>query len=152
MVLQIGVIGGHKASPAEIKVAESVGEKLALAGAVLVCGGLTGVMEAACRGAKRSGGVTIGILPGLRAEDANQYVDYPIVTGIGDARNSIVVRSAQAVIAVAGSTGTLSEIAYALKSEIPVISLNSWDIPGVHQVDKPAAAVELALELADGKG
>ena len=131
--MRIGVIGGHKADPETTQLAEAVGEEIAKAGATLVCGGLGGVMEAACRGAKKAGGVTIGILPGLEAAAANPYVDYPIVTGIGDARNSIVVRSSEAVIAVAGEYGTLSEIAYALKSLIPVITLESWDIPGVEQ-------------------
>ena len=154
--MRIAVIGGHQANPEQLQEAEALGGAIAVAGATLICGGLGGIMEAACRGARLAGGVTIGILPGLLAEEANDYVLYPIVTGIGDARNSIVVRSAEVVIAVAGSTGTLSEIAYALKSNIPVFSLRSWNIPGVVQVASPAEAVVKAVaclkeEPSDGE-
>jgi len=106
--LFIAVIGGSECSPEEAKMAEEVGRELALRGATIVCGGLGGVMEAACRGAHSAKGITVGILPGDDREAANPHVDIPIVTGMGYARNAIVVKSAQAVIAIAGSYGTLS--------------------------------------------
>ncbi len=104
----IAVIGGSDASPEEISLAEDVGRGLAKQGAVLVCGGLGGVMEAACRGSSLGGGVTVGILPGDSAKAANPYVQIPIVTGMGYARNVVVVKSAHAIIAIGGSYGTLS--------------------------------------------
>lgn len=150
----IAVIGGSMAPPEEVATAEAVGRGLAERGAVLICGGRSGVMEAACRGAKSAGGLTIGILPGTAREEANPYVDVPIVTGIGEARNVIVVRSAQAVIAIGGSYGTLTEIAYALLFGTPVVALNSWEIarpghppPPIHHAATPEEAVALALRL-----
>jgi uncharacterized protein (TIGR00725 family) len=124
----VAVIGGGRCSEEVAQVAESVGRELARRGAALVCGGLGGVMKAACRGAKSEGGLTIGILPGFSHHDANPHVDIPIVTGMGEARNVIVVRTAQAVIAVDGEFGTLSEIAHALKLGIPVVGLNTWQL------------------------
>jgi uncharacterized protein (TIGR00725 family) len=124
----IAVIGGSKATPEEAAAAEAVGRALAEGGAVLVCGGRGGVMEAACRGAKAAGGLTIGILPGADRGEANPYVDISIVTGIGLARNAIVTRTVQATIAVGGSYGTLSEIAYALMFGVPVVGLGTWEI------------------------
>jgi hypothetical protein len=151
----IAVIGGSQCSPQEARLAEDVGRELARRGAILVCGGLSGVMEAACRGANSEGGVTIGILPGENRQAANPYVQIPIVTGIGYARNVAVVKSAQAVIAISGSYGTLSEISYALQSGIPVIGLNTWSLSkdgqqdnSIIPVQNAAEAVELALELA----
>ena len=148
----IAVIGGSQASTQEIKMAEGVGRELAKKGAILVCGGLGGVMEAACRGATFAGGLTIGILPGNSPKDANPYVRIPIVSGVGYARNIAVVKSAQAVIAVGGSYGTLSEIAYARQSDIPVIGLNTWSVSRNGQTDDsiivakdPAEAVDIAL-------
>ena len=153
----IAVIGGAEPSPREAQLAEEVGRELARQGAILVCGGLGGVMEAACRGAQSEGGVTIGILPGESRQAANPYVQIPIVTGIGHARNIAVVKSAQAVIAVDGSYGTLSEISYALDSGIPVIGLNTWSLSRNGQQDdsiilaqNPAEAVNKALNLATG--
>jgi len=123
-------------------------------GAILVCGGLGGVMEAACKGAQSEGGVTIGILPGENRQAANPYVQIPIVTGIGYARNVAVVKSAQAVIAIGGSYGTLSEIGHALRSGIPVIGLNTWSLSRNGQQDNsiilaqnPTEAVNKALNL-----
>jgi len=123
-------------------------------GAILVCGGLGGVMEAACKGAQSEGGVTIGILPGESRQAANPYVQIPIVTGIGYARNVAVVKSAQAVIAIGGSYGTLSEIGHALQSGIPVIGLNTWSLSRNGQQDNsiilaqnPTEAVNKALNL-----
>ncbi len=124
----IAVIGGSQASRQEIRLAEEVGQELAKKGIILVCGGLGGVMEAACRGASSEGGITIGILPGENRQAANSYVQIPIVTGMGYARNVAVVKSAQAVIAIGGNYGTLSEIGHALQSGIPVIGLGTWSL------------------------
>ncbi len=150
----IAVIGGSEPSAEEARLAEEIGRELAKRGATLVCGGLGGVMEAACRGASSAGGVTIGILPGDSPEAANPYVQIPIVTGMGYARNVSVVKSAQAVIAIGGSYGTLSEIAHALQSDIPVIGLNTWELSRNGQQDNsiilaqnPTEAVNKALNL-----
>ncbi len=153
--MRIAVIGGGFCDAETAALAEEVGRELARRGAILVCGGLGGVMEAACRGAKSAGGLTVGILPGVSAADANPYVDIPIVTGLGEARNIIVVRSAQAVIAVNGEYGTLSEIAYALKLGIPVVGLRTWqlrkdgrEVEAITVAKDPKDAVEKALRLA----
>jgi uncharacterized protein (TIGR00725 family) len=122
-----------------------VGRALGERGVALVCGGLGGVMEAACRGAKGAGGATIGILPGSDRAAANGFVDVAIPTGLGEARNALVVRAADAVIAVGGGYGTLSEIALALKAGKRVVGLDTWDIDGVEAVDSPVAAVEAVL-------
>jgi uncharacterized protein (TIGR00725 family) len=151
----IGVIGGSAPTVEETSLAEAVGRRLAERGAVLICGGRGGVMEAACRGAKQAGGVTVGILPGTSRHQANPYVDVPIVTGIGEARNAIITRTGEAVIAVGGSFGTLSEIALALRFGKPVIGLETWvmtreghpEVPVVY-VETPEQAVEQALALA----
>jgi len=152
----IAVIGGAEPTPEEADIAEAVGRELAKHGAALVCGGLGGVMEAACKGACTEGGLTIGILPGNSRSLANPYVQIPIATGIGYARNSVVVKSSQAVIAIGGSYGTLTEISYALQNGIPVIGLNTWTISRGDKPDKsiipaetPEKAVEMALALAD---
>jgi len=150
----IAVIGGSEVPPQVAELAEEVGREIARRGAVLVCGGLGGVMEAACRGASSEGGLTIGILPGENRRTANPYVKIPIVTGTGYARNVAVVKSAQAVIAIDGSYGTLSEIGHALQSGIPVIGLNTWSLSINGQADKsiipaenPKAAVNKAIKL-----
>lgn len=148
----IGVIGAGACDARVAAHAEAVGRGIAEAGFVLVCGGLGGVMEAACRGASQAGGTTVGVLPGNTAADANAHVSLALPTGMGVARNVIIVRSAAALIAVDGGPGTLSEIAYALQLEVPVVSLGSWDVaPEVEQVDSPEAAVALAVELAVGQ-
>ena len=151
----IAVIGGGQCSSEEARLAEEVGRELAKKGATLVCGGLGGVMEAACKGAFSEGGVTIGILPGESRRAANSYVQIPIVTGIGYARNVAVVKSSQAVIAIGGIYGTLSEIGHTLQSGIPVIGLNTWSLSRNGQPDdsiivaqSPAEAVDKALKLA----
>lgn len=151
----IAVIGNSHCSLEEAKLAESIGELLAQRGVTIVCGGLGGVMEAVCKGAKSRGGLTVGILPGDNPNAANRWVDIPIVTGLGEARNVIVVKSAQAVIAIGGGYGTLSEIAFALKSGIPVIGLNTWSLAHsgrqdsfVVKVDSAGEAVEKAISLA----
>jgi len=145
----IAVIGNSSCSPKEAKLAESVGELLAQQGVTVICGGLGGVMEAVCRGAKSKGGLTVGILPGQDSSTANPWVDIPVVTGIGEARNVAVVKSAQAVIAIGGSYGTLSEIAYALKSNIPVIGLNTWSLSRNGQEDDSIIRVRSAAEAVD---
>ena len=125
--------------------AEAVGRELAGRGAVVVCGGLGGVMEAACRGAQEAGGRTVGILPGADRAAANPFVDIAVPTGLGEARNALVVRAADALIAVGGGYGTLSEIALALKAGKRVVGLDSWEIEGVVAVPDPAAAVAAVL-------
>jgi len=145
----IGVIGDSSCPPEEAKLAESVGELLAQRGATIVCGGLGGVMEAVCRGAKSKGGLTIGILPGKNSSTANPWVDIPVVTGLGEARNVVVAKSAQAIIAIGGNYGTLSEIAYALKSSIPVIGLNTWSLSRNGQEDDSIIKVQSATEAVD---
>ena len=129
--------------------AEAVGKLLAKKGVTLLCGGLGGVMEAACHGAKSEGGLTVGILPGQDASAANPWVDIPVVTGMGEARNVAVVKSAQAVIAVGGQYGTLTEIAYALKNGIPVIGLNTWSLSRGGQKDDSIIRVQTANEAVD---
>jgi uncharacterized protein (TIGR00725 family) len=149
----VAVVGGGVCSAKEAALAEAVGRGLAGAGATLICGGLGGVMAAACRGARSAGGLTIGVLPGYRATDANPDVGVPIVTGMGEARNIIIVRTASAVIAVGGEFGTLSEIAFALKLGRPVIGLGTWELVRDGQ---PAQAIvkaqtaEEAVRLALG--
>ncbi len=145
----IGVIGTSEASTEEYQTAEEIGREIARRKGILVCGGLGGVMEASCRGAKSEGGLTIGIIPGSSKKEANPYVDIPIVTGISEARNIIVVRSSNAIIAIGGSFGTLSEIAFALKLEIPVIGINTWEVStNIKKATTPKEAVDLAFSLA----
>jgi uncharacterized protein (TIGR00725 family) len=154
----VSVIGGSAATDEQIAWAEAVGRLLAKNDIVLVCGGLGGIMEAACRGAKAAGGMTIGILPSADRNDANPFVDIPIVTGIGYARNAAVAYSGQAVIAIGGSSGTLSEIAYATVKRIPVVTLDSWDLSEralSHDVrpvaaSSPEDAVEKVMALLGG--
>lgn len=149
MISCIGVIGGNQASDEILKLAEQVGDEIAKSGFVLICGGRGGVMEAACRGAKKAGGITVGILPGDTRQQANGFVDIPIVTGLGIGRNIIVVRSSQAIIALDGKYGTLSEIAHALRLGIPVIGLKTWQISeDINTVNNPKEAVELAKKLS----
>ena len=146
----IAVCGAGIASGEIERLAEETGRLLAEAGAVVVCGGLGGVMEAACRGAKDAGGTTVGILPGPRRADANRWVDIAIPTGMGEMRNALIVRAVDAVIAIAGEFGTLSEIALALKVGTPIVGLATWDLgrPELHQATTPAEAVVRALEFA----
>jgi uncharacterized protein (TIGR00725 family) len=144
MTIYIAVIGPSRASPEIAEAAFQVGALIARGGAILVCGGGGGAMEAACRGARSAGGTTVGILPGPTREDANPFVDIAIPTGMGEARNALVVRAADAVIAVGGGVGTLSEIGLALKMGRPVIGLRTWE------VSPPAEnAVEIAIERVE---
>lgn len=142
--MQIAVIGHGQAAPAEYEAAYAAGRMIAGNGDVLVCGGLGGVMEAACRGAQEAGGTTVGILPGT--EGGNPYLGITIRTGLGHARNVLVILSADAVIAIGGSHGTLSEIALALKTGRPVYGIHTWDIDGVIPCSSPEEAVMRAVQ------
>ena len=146
--VHIAVVGAGRATGDEARAAETIGRALAEAGAVLVCGGLGGVMEAACRGAKAGGGTTVGILPGFSRADANPHVDVALATGLGEARNALVVRSVDALVAVAGEYGTLSEIAFALKAGKPVVGVGTWEIEGVRVAADADEAARMALELS----
>ena len=149
------MVGPGDAAAEELATAEEVGRLLGERSAALVCGGLGGVMEAACRGARSSGGLTLGILPGRDRRDANPYVDVAIPTGLGEARNALVVRAADALVAVGGGYGTLSEIALALKTDTPVVGIRTWELArsssadrGIVQAAGAREAVEIALDLA----
>jgi uncharacterized protein (TIGR00725 family) len=155
--VQISVIGGSQGDEEILREAEEVGRRIAEADAVLVCGGRTGVMEAASKGASEAGGTVIGVLPTSSAEDANPYVTHVIATGVGHARNLAVVGSGDAVIAIGGEWGTLSEIAFARRLERPVVAIRSWALRnqadtdlGIVEADAPEKAVELALRAAAG--
>jgi uncharacterized protein (TIGR00725 family) len=154
----ISVIGGEACGPEALETAEAVGREIARRGATLVCGGRGGVMEAACRGAREEGGHTIGIMPGRSHEDSppNTYVEFPVYTGLGFARNIMVVLSGEAIIAIDGSYGTLSEISYALIHKVPIVGIDTWDFnyrgfDGDAIVREPdaVAAVEKAIALAE---
>ena len=157
----IAVIGNSDPPPHIYELAEAVGRELARRGMMPVCGGLTGVMEAVCKGAKAEGGTTIGILPGGSPDTANVHVDIPITTNMGYARNVAVVSTGRAVIAVGGAFGTLSEIAYALSYGIPVVGLHSWPLTvrgdglpvgdGYIIADDPADAVDKAIAAAGSR-
>jgi uncharacterized protein (TIGR00725 family) len=140
----VAVVGPNEATAEQLAAAEAVGRGLAERGATLVCGGLGGAMEAACRGAAEHGGLTIGILPGADRSAANEWVKVALPTGLGELRNGLVVRAADAVIAVGGAYGTLSEIALALRTGVPVIGVNTWEIDGIEHVGSPEEAVARA--------
>lgn len=142
----IGVIGGSFVEQKYLDLALEVGRLLAQKNIIIVCGGLGGVMEAVCKGASENNGLTVGLLPAGDIMMANPYVKIPLATGMGSARNKIIVESAQALIAIAGAYGTLSEIALALDSGKKVIGLGTWEIPGVIQAKSAEEAVNLALE------
>jgi hypothetical protein len=146
----IGVIGARDGDPETLQRAYDVGKGIAARGYALVCGGLGGVMESACRGASEMGGLTIGILPGDDPASANPFVDVRVATGMGIARNAIIVHSSTAVVAVAGGPGTLSEIAHCLQLGVPVVSLGSFDVsPEVEQVDTAMEAVDAVIAAAE---
>lgn len=154
----ISVIGEGDARPDIAELAEAVGAELARRGVTVACGGLGGVMEAVCRGAKSSGGTTIGILPGSDPCDGNPWIDFPILTGMGYARNVIVAKTGMAVIAVGGAFGTLAEIGHALGDGIPVIGLRTWGLSRNGDSDEsiivasdPTDAVEKAIEAAEAR-
>lgn len=150
---RVAVCGGGEADGATLDAARGVGRALAEAGAVLLCGGLGGVMEAAALGAAEAGGLTVGILPGVSADRANPHISLPLPTGLGEARNAVLVRSADAVIAIGGAWGTLSEIALAKRMGVPVILLAPALAAGLglDTATSPRDAVERALTLA-GQG
>ena len=148
----MAVVGPNQASAEELAAAERVGRGLAERGAVVVCGGLGGAMEAACRGAKQAGGTTVGILPGTDRREANRWVDVAVATGLAEGRNALVVRTADAVIAVGGAYGTLSEIALALRAQLPVVGVGTWELfrggrrdESIVYAETPERAVDLAL-------
>lgn len=156
----ISVIGGERCTREALAAAETIGRELAKRGVTVVCGGRGGVMEAVCRGARSAEGHTIGILPGRGPDDGhpNAYVEFPIYTGMGFARNVMVVLSGEAVIAISGSYGTLSEIAYALIHDIPVIGVDTWDFnyhghdgERIIRVSDPVEAAELAIQQAKNR-
>ena len=159
-MIMVGVIGASEADEQLCTVAEHVGEELASRGAIVICGGLTGVMEAVCRGARKQDGMTVGVIPSDRKEDANPHVQIPIVTGIGVARNAIITRTADVVIAVGGQFGTLSEIGYALSMGKTVVAIDSWrleraterQLPGLIHASNPKEAVDTALESLRPRG
>ncbi len=150
--LAIAVIGAGNAPEETRRLAFEVGREIARAGAVLVNGGLGGVMEAAAAGARSEGGHTLGILPGYDTAAANEHVEFAVATGMGEARNAIVVASADAVIALAGEGGTLAEIGFALKMGRSIVALDSWhELKGLERADTPADAVVRALSLAHAR-
>jgi uncharacterized protein (TIGR00725 family) len=146
-MVYLGVIGGARCTPEVDACAEQVGGEVARSGAILVCGGMGGVMEAASRGARLAGGVTVGILPGLDRESANPYITVAIPTGLGEARNALVVRASDGLIAIDGSYGTLSEIALGLQLGRPIVGLDTWKIDApIIRVSNPLDAVHRLLE------
>jgi uncharacterized protein (TIGR00725 family) len=145
----IAVIGGRRVEKSLLKEAERVGELIATKKAVLVCGGLGGVMEAASKGAKAASGTTIGILPHEHKKEANEYIDIPVATGLGIGRNVIITHTADAVIAIGGEYGTLSEIAFALQLGKPVLGIKTWDIKGIIPAKDAEDAVNKVFELLD---
>ena len=159
MTPYIAVIGGSEFVEEDCANAEEVGRELARAGALLLCGGRSGVMEAACRGAKANGGTTIGFLPGEERGEENDHVDIALPTGMGEMRNMLIVHAADAVIAVGGEFGTLSELAFALRVGKPVFGIDTWELSkkgkaadAIEVVHSPSEAVSRALERVRSKG
>jgi len=150
----VAVVGGSTCTADEAAAAEAVGRLLAGAGAIVLCGGLEGVMEAVARGAQSAGGLTIGLLPGSDPRDANTYIDVPLATGMGEMRNALIVRAAGAVIAIGGAYGTLSEVALALRIGTPIVGLRDRFAGAVEmpRVSDPATAVAWALARAPSSG
>jgi uncharacterized protein (TIGR00725 family) len=146
----VAVIGASQATDEDLRDAESVGALLAHAGAIVVCGGRGGVMAAAAKGAAEAGGTVIGMLPGEGRSDANEWVTVSIPTGMGELRNGLIVRAAEAIIAIGGAYGTLSEIALGLSANLKIYGLHTWEIDGIVVVDSPEQAVEGALAAARG--
>ena len=158
--MRIGVMGAGQCSKEIYSLAEQVGQLIAQHGAILICGGRSGVMEAAAKGAKAVGGITVGILPDEDDLGANPYIDIPVVTGMGNGRNVINILSSQVIIAISGGYGTLSEIALALKAQIPVVGLCTWNFSAetepankkhlFFQANSAEQAVKKAIELTQG--
>jgi len=138
----VAVIGGNYCTREIAEIAYQVGKRIAQKKHILICGGLGGVMEAACRGAKDGGGLTIGVLPGKEKNEANRFIDIPIVTAMSHARNAIITRTADVLIAVDGKYGTLSEIGLALAIDKKVVGINTWDIEGIVSVGSVDEAME----------
>lgn len=145
--IMIAVIGTGSADKSLLKIAEEVGRLIARRDAILICGGLGGVMEAASKGARSEGGTTVGILPQDHKNEANPYIDIPVATGFGEGRNVIIARSADVLITVGGEYGTLSEIAFGLRMGKPVIGIKTWDIKGIIKTENAEDAVNKAFEL-----
>jgi hypothetical protein len=146
--MHIAVVGASRPTDAQAVAAELIGTGLARAGAIVITGGGPGVMAAASKGAAAAGGTVVGILPGTDRAAANRWVGVALVTGLGELRNGLIVRSADALLAVGGAYGTLSEVALALATGVPVIGYDTWDIPGIEVADSPEQAVAMALERA----
>ncbi len=149
MTFVIGVVGSGDTEKRHDPLAVEVGSLIARHGAVMVCGGLSGIMEAASRGAAQEGGTIIGILPGSDKDEANSHITFTIPTGLGVARNVLIVKSADALVALPGGPGTLSEIALALNTGKPVVDLGGWKIEGTRAASTASEAVLLALDLCD---
>ena len=143
----IAVIGGSEPDEKSLKIAEEVGSLIAQKGAVLITGGMGGVMNAASKGAKSANGLVIGILPTDNKTHANPYIDIPIVTGMSEARNIIIARTCDCAVAINGKYGTLSEIAYCLMFNVPVVGINTWDIGApIKKASSATQAVEIIFE------
>jgi uncharacterized protein (TIGR00725 family) len=140
--MNIAVVGGSTCSKKHAKIAFELGSLIAQEGWILICGGRAGVMQAACRGAKEVGGLTVGILPSYDGKDANPYVDVKIPTGLGYARNTLVVRAADIIVAINGKYGTLSEIAFAFNEDKTVLGIDTWDIPKIIKVKTPKDVIQ----------
>lgn len=158
MKTQIGVLGPNSTTEEQSQLGRTVGRLIAESGSILFSGGLGGMMQAAAEGAKSAGGLTVGILPGPDKSEANEFIDIPVATDLGAYRNALLVRSCDAVIAINGAYGTLSEVAFALRLEIPVVGLDTWEVtragimdPGIHVTNSAEEAVTLALQLAKNK-
>ncbi|MEM7393075.1 MAG: TIGR00725 family protein [Verrucomicrobiota bacterium] len=152
----IGVLGPHHCTPEEFQLGVETGAAIARAGAALICGGLNGMMTAAAQGAKSENGLTLGLLPGDRHDDANPHIDVALPTGMGPFRNMLIARACHAVIAIRGGYGTLTEIAFALRLGVPVIGLRTWQLvqdgeedEGIRVAETPEEAVRLALSTLE---
>jgi hypothetical protein len=150
--VRVGVIGGSKPEKSHLEMARKVGELVARAGAILVCGGLGGVMAAAAAAAKNAGGLTVGIIPGAFPGEANPYIDLPIATGLGYTRNSLVAMNSDVLVAIDGEYGTLTEIAYGNIYGKRVIGLDTWEVKGILKASSPEEAVALALQKSKTGG
>lgn len=140
--LLIGVVGGHSCNEKTAQLAQKIGAEIAKLGAILICGGLGGIMEQVAKGAKENGGLTVGILPNEDKNDANPFIDVPIATGLGYARNTLVATASDIIIALTGKYGTLSEIAFALNEGKTVLGIGTWDIKGIIKVETPEEAIQ----------
>jgi uncharacterized protein (TIGR00725 family) len=154
----IGVAGASQPATSLLEAAEALGGRLAEAGAVVVCGGGSGVMTAVCRGARAAGGTTVGLLPGLDRRDGNPYLEVALPTGLGQGRNLLLVRASDALVAVGGGFGTLSAVALALRTGVPVVGLSTWSlgldgrpVDAFPVASGPGEAARLALEAARGR-